>query len=128
MRNRRRAAGGRINRDKVVTFTFNGQSMTGFGGVTLASALIANGVDLTARSFKYHRPRGIMAAGIEEPATYVELLGDDASGNQPVTMVALKEGLAAKSLNCWPSVGFDLGAVNQLFSRLIPASFYYKTF
>ena len=128
MRERRRAAGGRINRAKVVTFTFNGKSMTGFEGDTLASALIANGVDLTARSFKYHRPRGLMAAGIEEPSTDVELLGDDAAGNQPVTMVALKEGLAAKSLNCWPSVGFDLGAVNQLFSRLIPASFYYKTF
>ena len=128
MSGRRLAAGGRINRAKTVSFTFNGKVMEGFEGDTLASALIANGVDVTARSFKYHRPRGIIAAGIEEPSTYVELLGEDASGNQPATVVPLKEGLAAKSLNCWPSVGFDLGAINQLFSRLIPASFYYKTF
>ena len=128
MSRHRLSAGGRINRNKVVNFTFNGRAMTGFEGDTLASALMANGVDVTARSFKYHRPRGIVAAGIEEPSSYVELLGDDAAGNQPATVVPLTEGLAAKSVNCWPSVDFDCGAVNQLFSRFIPASFYYKTF
>ncbi len=120
--------GGRIDRNAPVRFRFAGKPMTGFMGDTLASALMANGVDVTARSFKYHRPRGIMGAGIEEPATYVELEGEEASANQPATTVPLKEGLRANPLNCWPSVDFDMGAVNQLFSRFIPASFYYKTF
>ena len=107
--------GGRIDRNAPVRFRFAGKPMTGFKGDTLASALLANGVDVTARSFKYHRPRGIMGAGIEEPATYVELEGEEASANQPATTVLLKEGLRVKPLNCWPSVDFDMGAVNQLF-------------
>ena len=77
--------GGRIDRQRPIQFTFGGKKMSGFDGDTLASALLANGVDVTARSFKYHRPRGIVGAGIEEPATYVELLGEDASANQPAT-------------------------------------------
>ena len=120
--------GGRIDRSRPVRFTFDGRPMTGFEGDTLASALLANGVGITARSFKYHRPRGIVGAGIEEPATYVELLGADASGNQPATVVRLKQGLQARPVNCWPSARFDIGAINQAFSRFIPASFYYKTF
>jgi sarcosine oxidase subunit alpha len=120
--------GGRINRRRRLAFTFNGDHFTGFEGDTLASALLANGVRLTARSFKYHRPRGIFGAGVEEPATLVELLGEDASGNRPVTTVPLSEGLRAKSINCWPSPEFDLGAVTQLIARFIPAGFYYKTF
>lgn len=124
----RRPAGGRIDRHRKVRFHFNGKPYDGFDGDSLGSALIANGVSLTARSFKYHRPRGIVGSGAEEPASLVELEGEDASGNTPVTTVAIRNGLRARSVNCWPSPGFDLGAINQLFARLIPAGFYYKTF
>ncbi|OED39362.1 sarcosine oxidase subunit alpha [Chromatiales bacterium (ex Bugula neritina AB1)] len=120
--------GGRIDRSTTLHFSFNGKNYTGYEGDTLASALLANGVSLTARSFKYHRPRGIVGAWVEEPSTIVELQGDDQSSNHPVTTVKLKEGLRAKSVNCWPSPDFDLLSVNQLFSRLLPAAFYYKTF
>ena len=126
--NNRLASGGRIDRTRPLTFTFNGTQYTGFQGDTLASALLANGVTLTARSFKYHRPRGIVGAGVEEPSSIVELIGDDASGNNTITTVQLRDGLAAKSVNCWPSPRFDVGAVNQLIGRFIPAGFYYKTF
>ncbi len=128
MPSNRMDAGGRIDRDRPLSFTFNGRRLQGFVGDTLASALLANGIGLTARSFKYHRPRGIVGAGVEEPSTLVELLGDDASGNRPATTVPLRDGLIAKSVNCWPSPGFDLGAINQLIGRFIPAGFYYKTF
>ncbi len=126
--NRRLASGGRINRNRTVRFRFNGKSYAGYKGDTLASALIANGVSVTARSFKYHRPRGIIGHGVEEPATLVELDGADASGNNPVTTVQIREGLGARSVNCWPSPEFDLNGINQLFAGLIPAGFYYKTF
>ena len=124
----RRNIGGLIDRTQTVRFRFNGRSYSGFHGDTLASALLANGVRLTARSFKYHRPRGIVGAGCEEPASLVELVGDEQSGNQPITTVRIRDGLEARSVNCWPSPGFDLMAVNQLFARFIPAAFYYKTF
>jgi len=124
----RMTSGGRIDRSQPVNFTFNGRSYQGYAGDTLASALLANGVRLTARSFKYHRPRGIIGSGVEEPATLVELMGGDASGNRPSTTVALAEGLEARSVNCWPSPAFDLGAINQMIGRFIPAGFYYKTF
>ncbi|NBT53495.1 MAG: FAD-dependent oxidoreductase, partial [Betaproteobacteria bacterium] len=120
--------GGRIRRDQPIKFTFNGQVFSGFEGDTLASALLANGERLTARSFKYHRPRGITGIGAEEPSSFVELLGDQQSGNQPITTVRLRDGLEARSVNCWPSAKFDLMAINQWFARLLPASFYYKTF
>jgi len=120
--------GGRIDRNRMVRFRFNGRSYIGYAGDTLASALLAHGERLTARSFKYHRPRGITGAGLEEPSSYVELLGDHAGGSQPITTVLLREGLEARSVNCWPSARFDLLAVNQLIGRLLPASFYYKTF
>ena len=120
--------GGKINRNKPINFIFNGRSYSGLEGDTLASALLANNVRVTARSFKYHRPRGIVGQGYEEPATWVELEGHDESGNQPATMIPIKEGLRAKSVNCWPSAQFDLGGVNQLVARFIPAGFYYKTF
>ena len=126
--NNRLASGGRIDRTRPLSFTFNGIRFTGFQGDTLASALLANGVILTARSFKYHRPRGIVSAGVEEPSSLVELLGEDASGNTAITTVHLCEGLAAKSVNCWPSPEFDFGALTQLISPFIPAGFYYKTF
>lgn len=120
--------GGRIQRDRPLQFTFNGQTFSGFEGDTLASALLAQGERLTARSFKYHRPRGVTGIGAEEPGAYVELLGDQQSGNQAITTVPLRDGLQARSVNCWPSAKFDLLAVNQWFARLLPASFYYKTF
>lgn len=128
MQGRRLANGGRIDRTRPVGFTFNGRAYTGCAGDTLASALLANGVRLTARSFKYHRPRGIVGSGVEEPSTLVEVMGEGASGNRLVTTVPLTEGLVANSVNCWPSPGFDLGAVNQVVARFIPAGFYYKTF
>ena len=124
----RAASGGRIDRDRPIDFRFNGRNFTGRAGDTLASALLAHGVRLTARSFKYHRPRGITGAGLEEPSSYVELLGDQAAGSQPITTVVLRDGLVARSVNCWPSARFDLLALNQLIGRLLPASFYYKTF
>lgn len=124
----RLATGGRIDRERPLGFTFDGKRYTGFEGDTLASALLANGVRLTARSFKYHRPRGIVGAGVEDPATLVELTGAEASGNRLATTVPLTEGLTARSVNRWPSLTFDLGAVTQLASRFIPAGFYYKTF
>ena len=120
--------GGRIDRSRPLRFRFDGRDYHGFAGDTLASALLANGIRIAARSFKYHRPRGIMGAGVEEPAVLVELEGDHASGNRPATTVPLTEGLEARSVNVWPSARFDLGAVNQFFARLIPAGFYYKTF
>lgn len=128
MTGKRLPNGGQIERAKVFSFEFNGRKYSGFAGDTLASALLANGVRLTARSFKYHRPRGIVGSGFEEPSTMVELLGDDASANRPVTVVALRDGLRAKSVNCWPSASFDIGALTQVISRFIPAGFYYKTF
>ena len=128
MQVRRLPTGGRIDRSQSLAFRFNGKEYQGFSGDTLASALLANNVRLTARSFKYHRPRGIVGSGPEEPATLVELEGRRASANQAATTVRVEEGMAARSVNCWPSPGLDMGAVNQLFAGLIPAGFYYKTF
>ena len=120
--------GALIDRSRPLEFSFNGRSYTGFQGDTLASALLANGVHLTGRSFKYHRPRGIQGAGYEEPATFVQLAGNQDATNWPVTRVPLSEGLVASSVNCWPSPNFDVGAIVQAFARLLPAGFYYKTF
>lgn len=112
-----------------VRFRFDGREMPGREGETLAAALIANGVSLVARSFKYHRPRGIMAAGVEEPSALVTVgSGGRAEPNTRVTDVFLYDGLEARSQNAWPSLQFDVGAVNGLASRMIPAGFYYKTF
>jgi sarcosine oxidase subunit alpha len=124
----RLAEGGLIDRHQTLSFTFNGRRYQGYAGDTLASALLAAGVRLTARSFKYHRPRGITSAGPEEPTSMVELLGDAQSATQPITTLRLQAGMVARSVNCWPSVRFDLLALNQWFARLLPASFYYKTF
>ena len=121
--------GGRIDRSKPLNFTFNGSAYQGHAGDTLASALLANGVRLVGRSFKYHRPRGIVSAGPEEPNALVRIgSGAHALPNLPATTVELYEGLEASSINCWPGVGFDLGAVANLCSRVLPAGFYYKTF
>ena len=121
--------GGRVDRDAPFTFTFNGEKYQGFRGDTLASALLANGVHLVARSFKYHRPRGIVASGSEEPNALVQLgEGAGTTPNIAATQIALYDGLVASSVNCWPSVGFDLRAVTGMFSRFLPPGFYYKTF
>ena len=127
--NARLSSGGRIDRRRVVNFTFNGRAYQGFEGDTLASALLANGVSLVARSWKYHRPRGILSAGVEEPNALVQLFdGARTVPNARMTEVALVEGLNARSIHASPSIEFDAKAVNGWFSRLIPAGFYYKTF
>jgi sarcosine oxidase subunit alpha len=121
--------GARIDRSKRLGFRFNGKPYEGFGGDTLASALLANGVRLVGRSFKYHRPRGIYSAGMEEPNALVQLGSGAASEpNLRATQIELFDGLEAWSINCWPSVKFDLWAVNDRLSGLLPAGFYYKTF
>jgi sarcosine oxidase subunit alpha len=125
----RLSAGGRIDRGHSITFKFNGRAYQGYRGDTLASALLANGVSLVARSWKYHRPRGILSAGVEEPNALVQLFdGARSVPNARMTEVSLVEGLSATSIHASPSVEFDVKAVNGWFSRLIPAGFYYKTF
>ncbi len=126
----RTATGGRIDRSRPLRFSFDGVSYTGLAGDTLASALLANGVHLMGRSFKYHRPRGVLAAGAEEPNALVTVLRDQAryTPNLRATQVELYDGLTAVSQNRWPSLGFDVGAINDLLSPLFPAGFYYKTF
>ncbi|RZO48242.1 MAG: sarcosine oxidase subunit alpha family protein [Candidatus Pelagibacterales bacterium] len=120
---------GYINRDKKISFKFNGKKYFGFEGDTLASALLANGIHLVGRSFKYHRPRGFIGAGVEESNAQVQLYsGAKTEPNAIATTVELVEGLVAKSQNCWPSVSFDFGAINNFLSRFFPAGFYYKTF
>lgn len=124
-----RIGDGRINRQKPVAFKFDGGKMTGYEGDTLASALLANGYHLVGRSFKYHRPRGILGAGVEEPNALVELndLGR-LTPNVQATTQELYEGLVAKSQNRWPSLLFDVMSVNGLIARFLSAGFYYKTF
>ncbi|MEW6339874.1 MAG: sarcosine oxidase subunit alpha family protein [Pseudomonadota bacterium] len=125
----RLGAGGRINRAIPLTFTFNGRTYQGFQGDTLASALLANGVHFVARSFKYHRPRGIVTAGVEEPNAVVQLeRGAYTVPNARATEVELYQGLVATSVNAEPSLEHDRMAINQKFSRFLPAGFYYKTF
>jgi sarcosine oxidase subunit alpha len=121
--------GGRINRDRPVRFRFDGVTYDGYEGDTLASALLANGVRLVGRSFKYHRPRGILSAGAEEPNALVQLReGPRTEPNMRAPQVELFDGLKAASQNRWPSLSFDVWAVNSLFSRFFPSGFYYKTF
>jgi len=125
----RMPSGGRVNRDQRVRFSLDGRSMSGFQGDTLASALLANDVKLVARSFKYHRPRGFVAAGVEEPNGLFTLgRGGRTDPNVPGTVTELVDGLEARCQNAWPSVQFDLMAVNSLASPLLSAGFYYKTF
>ncbi len=113
-----------------IRFSFDGRSYQGLAGDTLASALLANGVHLVGRSFKYHRPRGLMAAGPEDPNALVTVRRDAAryTPNLNATQVELYEGLVAESQNRWPSLQWDFGQTNDFFSRFIPAGFYYKTF
>jgi sarcosine oxidase subunit alpha len=125
----RQTEGGLIDRGRVLNFSFDGRPLTGHPGDTLASALLANGVRLVGRSFKYHRPRGISATGAEEPNALVELReGARREPNTRATTAELYDGLQALSQNRWPSLGFDLLSVNQWVAPFIGAGFYYKTF
>jgi sarcosine oxidase subunit alpha len=125
----RTPSGGLIDRDRRIAFTFDGRRYDGHPGDTLASALLANGVRVMGRSFKYHRPRGVLGAGVEEPNA---LVGVGEAGrfepNTRATDIFLYDGLTATSQNRWPSLAFDVGAVNGLIAPFIPAGFYYKTF
>ncbi len=121
--------GGLINRNKKISFTFNGKQYFGYEGDTLASALLANGVHLIGRSFKYHRPRGFFGAGVDEPYAIVQMnRNNEVDPNVRATEQELFEGLEAKSVNCWPNVNFDIGAINNFLGKFFPAGFYYKTF
>ena len=121
---------GRLTPAKTARFTFDGKPLNGLQGDTLASALLANGVHLVGRSFKYHRPRGILSAGAEEPNALVSVERDAArrTPNVRATVQELYDGLSAHSQNRWPSLSFDVGAVNDVFSPFFSAGFYYKTF
>jgi len=120
---------GYINRDKKISFKFNGKKYFGYEGDTLASALLANGIHLVGRSFKYHSPRGFIGAGVDEPNAHVQLYSEaKTEPNAIATTVELVEGLVATSQNCWPSVSFDFGAINNLLNKFFPAGFYYKTY
>ncbi|MFC6637528.1 sarcosine oxidase subunit alpha family protein [Sulfitobacter sp. JBTF-M27] len=118
-----------IDTRKPLSFSFNGKKMRGYAGDTLASALLANDQMLVGRSFKYHRPRGVVASGAEEPNGLVNL-GKEGQfePNQRVTTTELFDGLEAESQNHWPSLEFDIGAINKHLSRFLPAGFYYKMF
>ena len=129
MSTRRLDTGGLIDRSQPITFTWDGKKRTGYSGDTLASALIANGDSVVGRSFKYHRPRGVMSAGVEESGAIVTVgTGARTEPNVKATVQELYDGLAARGQNAWPSVRFDLGAVNNVLGRFLAAGFYYKTF
>ncbi|MBL4813236.1 MAG: sarcosine oxidase subunit alpha family protein [Rhodobacteraceae bacterium] len=124
-----RLDGGQIDRSQTLNFTFDGKSYQAYPGDTLASALLANGVRLMGRSFKYHRPRGPLTAGSEEPNALVELRsGARQEPNTRATTTEMFDGLAANSQNRWPSLAFDAMAINDRFSNFLTAGFYYKTF
>jgi sarcosine oxidase subunit alpha len=125
----RLAQGGLIDREHPVAFSFNGKSYQGFQGDTLASALLANGIRMISRSFKYHRPRGVFSAGEEEPCALVEIgQGDARIPSCRAPMITLEDGLVANSQNCWPSLNFDIGRIVDYTHALWPAGFYNKTF
>ncbi len=119
-----------IDQTHRISFKFDEKTYFGFKGDTLASALLANGIHLVGRSFKYHRPRGIMTCGSEEPNAICQINGntDLTEPNVRATEIELYEGLEASSQNCWPNVNFDIGGINNFISAFIPAGFYYKTF
>ncbi|HET9390289.1 MAG TPA: sarcosine oxidase subunit alpha family protein [Steroidobacteraceae bacterium] len=126
---KRISRGGMIDRARALSFRFDDRDYTGYAGDTLASALLANGIRRVGRSFKYHRSRGVLTAGPEEPNALVELrTGDRREPNTRATVTELFAGLEARSQNRWPSLALDLGAVSSCFSPLFVAGFYYKTF
>src|SRR6185437_4631280 len=120
---------GRIDRSRPVSFEFDGSRYRGFAGDTLASALLANGVRIVGRSFKLHRPRGIVGAWCEEPNAIVQIgEGEHTIPNLKATQVELRDGIRARSVNCWPNANRDIFAPLQFLGRMMPAGFYYKTF
>ena len=124
-----RLPGNLIHTDQALSFTLNGKTLHGFGGDTLASALLANGERVLGRSFKYHRPRGLLGAGVEEPNALLTIgQGPMAVPNERATMIPLYDGLSATTQNAWPSLRYDMGEVNDLMSPFLSAGFYYKTF
>ena len=126
---RLKTGGAHVTRERILTFRFDGKTLEGYEGDTLASALVASGRKLVGRSFKYHRPRGVFSAGVEEPNALVELrTGSRQEANTRATMAELYEGLDATSQNRWPSLRHDVMAVNDYVSPLLSAGFYYKTF
>ena len=125
----RLATGGRIDRTKALSFMWNGRTMSGFAGDTIASALLANGVKIVARSFKYHRPRGVFSAWVDEPNAVVDVrLGDWHDPNARATLVALRDGMIVAGVNAFPSVEHDFAGALDLLHRFLPAGFYYKSF
>jgi len=130
--NFRLESGEGINQTEKISFKFNGKTLFGYKGDSLASALLANGIHLIGRSFKYHRPRGILSSGSEEPNALVQIIKDkDKAKTDPnvrATQIEIYEGLEAQSQNCWPNVKFDIGEINSIFSSILSAGFYYKTF
>ncbi|MGA9797091.1 MAG: 2Fe-2S iron-sulfur cluster-binding protein [Rhizomicrobium sp.] len=121
--------GAHIDRARPLSFSFDGKTYRGFAGDTLTSALMANGIAIVGRSFKYHRPRGIIGTGFSETNALLRIgEGARATPNIPATRVLLTEGLVAHSQNAWPSVNFDLGRINDRLRPLFAAGFYYKTF
>ena len=130
--NFRLESGEGINQTEKISFKFNGKTLLGYKGDSLASALLANGIHLIGRSFKYHRPRGILGSGSEEPNALVQIIKDkDKAKTDPnvrATQIEICEGLEAQSQNCWPNVKFDIGEINSIFSSILSAGFYYKTF
>ncbi|MDM5148191.1 2Fe-2S iron-sulfur cluster-binding protein, partial [Candidatus Persebacteraceae bacterium Df01] len=125
----RLSTGGCVDRQRPLTFTFNGETLQGFAGDTVASALLANGVNVVGRSFKYRRPRGIVTAGPEEPNA-IFTIGSGAlhTPNVRATLTKLEDGMTVRSQSGWPSVNMDVGAVLGTVGMLLPAGFYYKTF
>lgn len=129
MTQKNRLKGGQIDTSQTLNFSFDGKQFTGHPGDTLASALVANGVRLMGRSFKYHRPRGLLTSGSEEPNALVELrAGNRQEPNTRATTIELFDGLLAKSQNRLGSLKFDLLSINDRFSNFLAAGFYYKTF
>lgn len=125
----RLTAGGRIDRARPLTFTFNGKTMTGYAGDTVASALLANGVRVVSRSFKYHRARGIVTAGPEEPNAIFSIgRGGHHTPNMRATLSELADGMEVRSQSGWPSLNIDIGAALAAAGRMLPVGFYYKTF
>ncbi|MGH8030855.1 MAG: 2Fe-2S iron-sulfur cluster-binding protein [Luteimonas sp.] len=122
-------AGAWIDRQRALQFSFNGRSIAGFAGDTVASALLAQGIVHVGRSFKLHRPRGVFSCGIEEPSALLDI-GDGAlrTPNTRASDIVASDGLVARTGNAWPSLRFDLAALNSRFAALLPAGFYYKTF
>ena len=126
---KRLSAGGRVDRSKPIKFRFNGRQLEGVSGDTLASALLANGVAVVGRSFKLHRPRGVVGSGAEEPNAIMQIgKGASTRPNLRATQVELYDGLVATSTKGWPSVNYDFAAINNVFGQVFSAGFYYKTF